>query len=565
MAIPTSARASAGASLIPSPVMMTGARRCSRRTTSSLPAGVSSASTSSTPVSAPTASAASARSPVARTIRVMPPRRIARIVAGHRAGSGPQAAARPPAAVDRDEHRQRAVQPGPPAAALTHGGSPAAPAHPARPSLTTRPPTVPAMPWPGYLGHGLGQDQRAAALGRRPHDGGRQDVPGHLVQRGRQAQDLLRPAAVPAETTAVTAGCPTVSVPVLSSTSVVHRARRSSTPPLFTTTPRRAAADSPETRATGAARISGHGVATTRTATARSAPAERPGEPGHGEGQRQEPHGVPVGEPDERRLRVLRLADQADDARVGAVGGGAAARRSNGPPAFTVPLAPGRPAPFGRPGLAGQRGLVQDGDARGHYAVHGNHVAGRHEQHVAGRDLASGTVFQRSPRYRRAVRGARSSSALRSCRARTRRPRLQGPPAGQHDADHRGRQQLADGHRAGQREQRDHVHAEAAAADAVGGGPQRVAQAARRRGQPGRVRDPARPASRASPPRPGQRPSRSAAAPPTGGSATLPRPEYTAPHHASSMRAPDRGSTRAEGARPGDFRHSLLRVFPRPI
>ena len=53
---------------------------------------------------------------------------------------------------------------------------------------------------------------------------------------------------------------------------LVHRARRSSTPPLFTTTPRRAAADSPDTRATDAARISEHGVATTRTATARAAP-----------------------------------------------------------------------------------------------------------------------------------------------------------------------------------------------------------------------------------------------------------------------------------------------------
>jgi hypothetical protein len=49
--------------------LMTGARRCSRRTTSSLSAGVRPASTSSTPVSAPTASAASPRPAVARTIR----------------------------------------------------------------------------------------------------------------------------------------------------------------------------------------------------------------------------------------------------------------------------------------------------------------------------------------------------------------------------------------------------------------------------------------------------------------------------------------------------------------
>ena len=70
----------------------------------------------------------------------------------------------------------------------------------------------------------------------------------------------------------VTAGWPAVSVPVLSTRSVVHSARRSSTPPFFTTMPQRAAADNPETMATGAARISGHGVATTRTATARAGP-----------------------------------------------------------------------------------------------------------------------------------------------------------------------------------------------------------------------------------------------------------------------------------------------------
>jgi hypothetical protein len=70
-----------------------------------------------------------------------------------------------------------------------------------------------------------------------------------------------------------TDGRPVVRVPVLYSSSVVHRASRSSTAPPLTTTPRRAATDSPDTRATGAARISGHGVATTSTATARSVPA----------------------------------------------------------------------------------------------------------------------------------------------------------------------------------------------------------------------------------------------------------------------------------------------------
>ena len=116
MAIPTSARARAGASLIPSPVMMTGTRRCSRRTTSSLRSGVSPARTSSTPASAPTAAAASARSPVARTMRVTPPRRMAR---DRRPGVRPDPVLEHDGAgglaVCRDEHGERAVQSGPPA------------------------------------------------------------------------------------------------------------------------------------------------------------------------------------------------------------------------------------------------------------------------------------------------------------------------------------------------------------------------------------------------------------------------------------------------------------------
>ncbi len=71
MATPTSARASAGASLIPSPTMMTGAAAAAppgRRPVSR--PGVRSASTSSTPITAPTVSATSARSPVTMTIRL---------------------------------------------------------------------------------------------------------------------------------------------------------------------------------------------------------------------------------------------------------------------------------------------------------------------------------------------------------------------------------------------------------------------------------------------------------------------------------------------------------------
>ena len=69
---------------------------------------------------------------------------------------------------------------------------------------------------------------------------------------------------------ASTVGVPSVSVPVLSSSTVRAAASRSITPAPLTMTPARAARDTPETSATGAARISGHGVATTSTATART-------------------------------------------------------------------------------------------------------------------------------------------------------------------------------------------------------------------------------------------------------------------------------------------------------
>ena len=75
-------------------------------------------------------------------------------------------------------------------------------------------------------------------------------------------------------TMVATLGWPAVSVPVLSNSSVRHLAIRSSVPPPFTITPRFAARDRPATNATGAARMSGQGVATTRTATARARPPD---------------------------------------------------------------------------------------------------------------------------------------------------------------------------------------------------------------------------------------------------------------------------------------------------
>ena len=96
---------------------------------------------------------------------------------------------------------------------MTHGGSPGNPGPSGAPE-----PDRAALDRPGdalarLFGHRLGQDQLAAARGRRTHHGGGQDVPGYLIQQGRQGRISSRGSA-PADTTAVTAGWPMVSVPV---------------------------------------------------------------------------------------------------------------------------------------------------------------------------------------------------------------------------------------------------------------------------------------------------------------------------------------------------------------
>ena len=67
MAIPISARVSAGASLIPSPTMMTFPFSCNARTSASLPSGRTPAMTSSTPAAFPIAFAVRSLSPVSMT------------------------------------------------------------------------------------------------------------------------------------------------------------------------------------------------------------------------------------------------------------------------------------------------------------------------------------------------------------------------------------------------------------------------------------------------------------------------------------------------------------------
>ena len=115
----------------------------------------------------------------------------------------------------------------------------------------------------------LGEHQ-APRLGvvheRFGHDVGRE-----LVHRRGQAQELVRPVAVERDDRARPPAPRAVSVPVLSSSTVRTRPSCSITPAPFTTMPERAARETPDTSAIGAARMSGQGVATTSTARARTA------------------------------------------------------------------------------------------------------------------------------------------------------------------------------------------------------------------------------------------------------------------------------------------------------
>ena len=134
----------------------------------------------------------------------------------------------------------------------------------------------------------------------------------------RSASSGAKPSSA---TTSSTSGVPSVSVPVLSSRTVCASPSCSITPPPLTITPARAARDTPAMNAIGAARISGHGVATTSTATARTgSPLDDPRGAGDEQRDRQEDRRVAVGEPDEGRLLRLGLANEPDEGRVGALG-----------------------------------------------------------------------------------------------------------------------------------------------------------------------------------------------------------------------------------------------------
>ena len=117
-----------------------------------------------------------------------------------------------------------------------------------------------------------------------------------------------------------TPACPLVRVPVLSRTAVRILASDSSAPPLLTSTPREAARDRPEMIATGTARMSGQGVATTRTASALvPSPLAHHAPPAIASVSSRKPYGIAIGKSHHRCAALLGALHEPHDTGIGAL------------------------------------------------------------------------------------------------------------------------------------------------------------------------------------------------------------------------------------------------------
>ena len=261
---------------------------------------------------------------------------------------------------------------------------------------------------------------------------------------------------------------PWVSVPVLSMTSARTRASVSIALPPLIRMPSLAARDSPATIATGTARMSGQGVATTSTATARiGSPVSHQAAAASATVTRQEHDGVAVGQPRHRGARALGGFHQADDAGIGAFRGRPGGLEIEGV-ADIGRAAQHRLAAalLHRQRLAGERRLVEHRHPFDHRAVDRHHVALADQQPVAGhneieRDLLEPAVpvphgAARHPRQQGGHLAPGGPLGIA----------LQVLAAGIHQGDDGRGQALADQERPAHREGGDDVEPEVAAAQA---------------------------------------------------------------------------------------------------
>ena len=255
MAMPTSACARAGASLMPSPTM---ARRappcCSAAIVRALPSGRTPAISRSMPTSRAIGCADASRSPVSITGSMPSPR------------SDAIAAALEPRAASRSRIEPR-TRPSTATTAIVDASSsapgtamPAPAIHSGVPARARWPPMTPSTPCPGWA------TTSVAGFGRIPRSSAHPTMArasGCSLERSSDAatESTSRSVAPRCTTTPDTRGRPSVTVPVLSSTTVVTRASASSAAPPLTRMPRRAAAAVPAMIAAGVASPIAHGQA----------------------------------------------------------------------------------------------------------------------------------------------------------------------------------------------------------------------------------------------------------------------------------------------------------------
>ena len=195
--------------------------------------------------------------------------------------------------------------------------------------------------------------------------------------------------------------------------------------------------------------------------------APEPGRRRERDGRREEHHGVAVGEARHRRPRALRGIDQADDARIGALGGA--------PRGGKLECLAGihRSAHDGiarlllhRHRFAGQRRLVEHREPFGDRAVDRHHVALAHHQPVAGLDRRERNLFQRAIAVAHGAAGHAGEQRGHLAAGATLGEALQVLPAGIHQGDHGGGEIFAECERRDHRQRGDDIRADIATAQA---------------------------------------------------------------------------------------------------
>src|SRR5215218_3007077 len=270
VSMPTSARASAGASLTPSPTIATRRpRRCRSATTASLSSGRTSANTSSMPRSAATASATWRASPVSITTRL--PSRWSSWTAWRDSGRTASSSARAPstspsrATYSTVAPRRRHWSSWP--ASASGSRSPSSRSRAGPPTAAVTPSTLAVTPRPVI-------ERKSPACGRSPRSRAAATIArasGCSLSASAAPASRSSPSASPSTAaTPVTAGSPVVRVPVLSNRTASTVRIRSSASRSVTRIPLRALSAVEMAITSGIARPSACGQAITSTVTVRS-------------------------------------------------------------------------------------------------------------------------------------------------------------------------------------------------------------------------------------------------------------------------------------------------------